>query len=408
MKHHFEEWYEKLHYKREISDSVKELFEESVKCYKAGVYRSAIVMGFTGFSMLIRDRVYSYRRELKTETELDDKKDNISIEDTDFQDENSWDIDFNHKIINTKESKFTTIFEGQSDFRKGWLYWRALRNVGAHSKSYKLSHNDIESLYNWIIQAEHNLHPFVSYKKWIITFQEYTDDKMSPNTNPSEIIDNLVKLNKVRWNEFLDELTRIIKDKLIDENEKLIECIDLLYKYKQSEMDEYFKDIINNKKLPTGIISKLFNSLCEKNSFYVHLDDNTQFLLIKYIDNVNVLLNFADQGLDEIQIKQRLSNINLSNISSSISARVFISDELTKRCRNFKESSSFIVTRNILDFIPLNYLNEDQIQLILEGLENNAQIYDYAYIKSYLNEPYQQWKTKFPNLDYGKSDKRIN
>ena len=173
-------------------------------------------------------------------------------------------------------------------------------------------------------------------------------------------------------------------------------------------MDEYFKDIINNKKLPTGIISKLFNSLCEKNSFYVHLDDNTQFLLIKYIDNVNVLLNFADQGLDEIQIKQQLSNINLSNISSSISTRVFISDELTKRCSDFKKSSSFIITRNILDYIPLNYLNEDQIQLILEGLESNAQIYDYAYIKSYLNEPYQQWKTKFPNLDYSKSDKIIN
>ena len=211
MKHHFEEWYENLYYKRIISDSVKELFEESVKCHKAGVYRSAIVMGFIGFCMLIKDRVYLYRHEIDRETTNHSNKDHITIRDDAFQDENNWDSEFNKNIID-KDGKFSAIFENSADFRKGWFYWRAHRNTGAHGRSYKLNNSDIESLYNWIIQAKDFLHPFVSYKIWIKHLQSVlTRNDISTIQNFSTLASDVNKLNNDNeWGELYDLLDDIL------------------------------------------------------------------------------------------------------------------------------------------------------------------------------------------------------
>ena len=401
MKHYFEEWYEKLHYKREITDSIKELFEESVKCHKAGAYRSAIIMGFNGFSLIIRNRLIENKEELKKETLHHKGKNIVDIPTTKLLDDTKWDTSLYGYVVDNF-NRFNIIFPNKSEWHQGWVYWRNRRNIGAHAKLVKLYHYDVESLYNWIIHAENILYPFVSCKKWTGKFQEYISNRLAPNTESINIISDLCKLDKNQWSDFLEELTNSIinDDDFSNSNNKIISIIDSLYKEKPTDMISFLEEIIDSPRYTECTKSNLFSQLCRHNSFYLQLDKDKQYCFIKYITDLEMLLRFIDHGINIEYIRPSIEKSNLSIISDELYTHNIVLAEHTRRCANLRQSTSFGNTRDILENISVKHLQKIDVQLILEAMAENNLVSSYGHIATYLNKGYPIWKDKYPDLDY--------
>lgn len=110
MKHFFEQWLNEQSDNSINNEEVKDIFEESIKCYKIGAYRAAIVMAFNGFQIIIKNRIVNDKDKIISELqnkgntykELENKLNKYSL-----NDENKWEDELKEIL---SEDRFFKIF----------------------------------------------------------------------------------------------------------------------------------------------------------------------------------------------------------------------------------------------------------------------------------------------------------
>lgn len=247
MAHFFEDWLYNQS-SASINNEVIEIFEESIKCYKIGAYRAAIVMAFNGFQIVIKNRIIFDKKKMIDE--LNNRNDNkyknliYELNNKKLDDEDTWDKELQTLLAG---EKFNTIFNvsNKNTISKEWEIWRSRRNTGAHGKSYKLISADVESFYSWIIQSLNILYPFTHINNILDEINKYFSNKYEySNDKPVD---------------------KLLNDIIILEDDNLNKVLDKIYNYYNNRNDKrilyIFKELLYNEKSKKTISNFFFNKL---------------------------------------------------------------------------------------------------------------------------------------------------
>lgn len=318
MDRKFEKWIKE---QNNIPKNAISCFYESISCYRANCFRSAIIMAISGFNMVLQNRILIEKDnilyEVKNNNEISEDIKEIEklIIDSKLTDENQWDLFLvNNLLIKTR---FIYIFSlsNNSKIFEDWVYWRNKRNISAHAKDYNIIFSDVESCYSWILQTLKILYPITNINS-ILTkidnFFDYFITDISKDINNLCILieteskkDNLKKIN--------DKLFEILESKKLKNNDKRIyEIISfLLSKSKNKETYiNFFADIIINSNKITFQSIKLF---ADNKNILHNLEDNIKYqFLNNLIENIGyyIYIKEKDYYMDEITDDIDFSIIN--------------------------------------------------------------------------------------------------
>ncbi|MGE7843079.1 hypothetical protein ACQKNX_20115 [Lysinibacillus sp. NPDC093712] len=155
MKLRIEKWAEETQPFKE-SDTANEFFEESVRCYKIGAYKSAFIMSYLSFKTIIRNRILgcTYGKELVKrnpkfwENEIIKKLKNDEI----------WESHLNTIVeascVDEKNKTDMAIlhFTNGEQIKVAYNYWRNIRNDCAHAKkNITIDNATVECFWNYLI-----------------------------------------------------------------------------------------------------------------------------------------------------------------------------------------------------------------------------------------------------------------
>ncbi|MDG4850858.1 hypothetical protein, partial [Peribacillus frigoritolerans] len=163
----FSEWLEK----QEMKDEAKDLFIESIKCYKTSAYRAALLFSFLGFQTVIKHRLLQSKPPEKyqiSEWGQIHKK---------LQNDDSWE----KNVIEAIKDKKKPIFKLSEDIYEQYFYWKNRRNDCAHAKGNTISYPHVESFWLFI---ESNLSKFVVNGGSELIIQQITD-YLNPSITPA-------------------------------------------------------------------------------------------------------------------------------------------------------------------------------------------------------------------------------
>ncbi|EKN62807.1 hypothetical protein P9E76_12030 [Schinkia azotoformans] len=146
MKLDIEKWINRLD---PLDNEAKELFSESVICYKIGAYRSAFIMSYLAFKITLKNRIIncSYRPEGFNEGRWQ------SVIIKELNNEDNWEKHLNDIIVADpkKEGSIAIIFFEQREIAKNeYEYWKNVRNQCAHAKSGIINSSTVECFWNYL------------------------------------------------------------------------------------------------------------------------------------------------------------------------------------------------------------------------------------------------------------------
>ena len=181
MKIQFEEWVKE----NSIPKDAKNLFFESVSCYRIGAYRSAFIMSYIGFQNILKQRVLDAKIRPSGITEK-----NWNSICSKLRDEDTWDAEVADVV---KRQAPNNIFLIPTSTVIMYDSFRCIRNICAHGKSGSISYYQIEHLWGFI---QDNYTKFVinGSKQGIIKMIEdhYNTSLTAVGEDPTYIIDNIV------------------------------------------------------------------------------------------------------------------------------------------------------------------------------------------------------------------------
>ena len=181
MKIQFEEWVKE----NSISEDAKNLFYESVSCYRIGAYRSAFIMSYIGLQNILKQRILnaSIRPQGITES-------NWNSICSKLRDEDTWDSEVSNAVKRTAPNNIFLIPPSTVAIYEAF---RCIRNTCAHGKSGIISYFQIEHLWSFI---QDNYTKFVinGSKQGIIQMIEehYNPSLTAVGTDPTYIVNNIV------------------------------------------------------------------------------------------------------------------------------------------------------------------------------------------------------------------------
>ncbi|PGH71505.1 hypothetical protein CN894_18045 [Bacillus thuringiensis] len=197
MRLRFSDWLDN----QEIEDEAKDLFSESVKCYKASAYRAALLFSFLGFQTVIKHRMLLSKTPEKYE---DQEWSNIQIQ---LQNDETWE----KHVIESIKAKKKPVFKVSNDLYEQYFYWKNRRNDCAHAKGNAIDYPHVESFWLFI---ESNLSKFVvnGGKAHVI---EQIINYLNPSITPSGTdVGPIIKqvpfaIELIEYKGFLEELLKI-------------------------------------------------------------------------------------------------------------------------------------------------------------------------------------------------------
>lgn len=206
MKTRFEKWIDE----NNVKGDAKDLFIESVLCYKISAYRASFIMGYLGLQTILRERLLNAQN----------KPDNIPQrmwDDRlkDLKDEKIWDntvFDFVNR--QSPDNPFLI----NDDIRTQYSYWKTIRNDCAHAKNNIISHPHVESFWLFI---ESNLSKFVvnGGKMGLLEkIKNHYDTKYTPpNTDVSPLVREIPHaMTNGDISEFLKEVDDYFEKEVFD------------------------------------------------------------------------------------------------------------------------------------------------------------------------------------------------
>lgn len=315
MAHFFENWLYNQS-STSINNEVIEIFEESIKCYKIGAYRSAIVMAFNGFQIVIKNRIiYDKDKMIAELNSIGNDKDKYLINklnENKLDDENKWEDELKEMVAG---DRFNTIFNisAKNTISKEWEIWRSRRNTGAHGKSYKLISADVESFYSWIIQSLNILYPFTHINNILDEIDKYFSDKYEYSNDKS--------------------VDKLLNDIIILEDNNLNKVIDRMYNYYNNRNDKrilyIFKELLYNEK-SKKTISNFFLDKLNKLEAEQNINDIIILEMLLYDANIIYVFDIEDLYVLYSKIINRIKicgiNYNKQNELMSIFVNILLKD----------------------------------------------------------------------------------
>ncbi|WP_342411896.1 hypothetical protein NYE22_12890 [Bacillus sp. FSL K6-1560] len=135
---------------QEFKEDIKDLFIESITCYKASAYRAALLFSVLGFQSIIKERILNSEKP----TNIKDQKWGAITKN--LRKDDSWDKEVNECIKRNDEN--SRIFDLTDDLRQQAAYWKNRKNDCAHSKQNIIDYSHVESF--WLF-LKSNLPKFV-------------------------------------------------------------------------------------------------------------------------------------------------------------------------------------------------------------------------------------------------------
>ena len=380
MKYFFEQWLDEQSDNSINNEEVKDIFEESIKCYKIGAYRAAIVMAFNGFQIVIKNRIVNDKDKIISELqnkgntykELENKLNKYSL-----NDENKWEDELKEIL---SEDRFFKIFSisTKNTIYKELELWRSRRNTGAHGKSYKLISADVEAFYSWIQQSLNILYPFTHID------------------NILDRIDNFFDTMQTSINESVDKLVSYIS---ILENEPLKKVLDKLYNIYNNNADNRIFNIIklllNDISYKEEVFKFLFNNLKELNK---NENKNDMFIINLLLYDNNIMNN--NLCIDDYELYSNILNrIILCHDSISKEKEIKLMNIFISLIKNpkFTEATKEIVNKQIFEnsnieeriiisFLYADYIlqNDKNFNIILNNF-SDEQVYKIFLNKNFIH-----------------------
>ncbi len=201
MKLRFSDWLDN----QEMEDEAKDLFTESVKCYKASAYRAALLFSYLGFQTVIKHRMLLSKAPEKYK---DSEWNYIQKQ---LQNDDSWE----KKIIEIIKDKKKPVFKLSEDLYEQYFYWKNRRNDCAHAKGNAIDYPHVESF--WLF-TESNLSKFVvngGQAHIIEQITNYLNPSITPVGADIEPIKKQIPfaIELIDYKEFLGELLKITNTK---------------------------------------------------------------------------------------------------------------------------------------------------------------------------------------------------
>ncbi len=269
MKISFEKWIEE----NKMAQSAVKLFRESVMCYKISAYRSAFIMAYCGFHIILRDRILI--SEHKPAEISDDLWNGIR---NDLLNDDTWDMGltkcFKCEKSNEKSNgKSNRIFAINNSIAAQYNALRTYRNTCAHGKDGNISYYHVELLWGFI---QENFTKFVvnsGEDGMMQMIEEHFDITINdPNKDVTYLVNNIeANIKDTELDEFIDKLCAFSKKKSGSE---------FFFTSKYSIAALWDKLICENSRVRNGILSFI-----KKSSITVITD-----FVAKYPQTVNELL----------------------------------------------------------------------------------------------------------------------
>lgn len=141
MKLEFQKWMET----QGFSTDAKALFDEAIICYRVGAFRSAYLMSYVGFLIVIKERVLSSEKpSFITEVQWENEVLKGLRNDDKWEEET---MNLLNKRSNQSRSKYFLV---NTHLLEDIDYFRRRRNDCAHAKNTKIDHSHVEVLWNFL------------------------------------------------------------------------------------------------------------------------------------------------------------------------------------------------------------------------------------------------------------------
>jgi len=173
----FADWF----FDQQVTQETKDLFAEAVVCYKASAYRSALLMSYTGFLTIVRDRV------LVAGCPAGIAAGDWGIIQGRLRNDDLWEKE---AYDATQKRMPAPIFELSEDLRHQVTYWKNRRNDCAHAKANRIEFAHVEAF--WLF-VRSNLGRFVvrgSRAALLDLIRNHYDPRLNPlGEDPSYIVE---------------------------------------------------------------------------------------------------------------------------------------------------------------------------------------------------------------------------
>jgi hypothetical protein len=264
-----------------FSDYPKRIFEEAIVCYKVGAFRSAFILSYNGFLLVVKERILEgckYKNIGKNPW-----KDIYNSLNNDEQWEGRMKILFN-------ANKDDSIFKLDSYLKAEVLNLREKRNRIVHGTEQEVSNVQVDYIWEFIMKKLHNF--------YVDGGKEYIKSSI---INSFDYRKNIEKVDSLHFSNYLNEVNQIKDIMNEDEIAEFLSELHLSYeelgKYKIAKnYDSFFKGYVESysEKLKKGLLKYLSGlererDICEKfRYFFEKFNSLREELLqeVKYIKYV--------------------------------------------------------------------------------------------------------------------------
>jgi len=184
---------------QDFSEEVVSMFEESFGAYHAGLWRSALLMGYLGFLIVAKDRILNSSRPVDI---IESKWKKIQ---KDLRDPTGWDQAAYDAV---RQQSPASIFLLTGDIRQQVEYWKYRRNDCAHSKPNIIASSHVEAFYYFLLSNLAKLSVNGSKASFIQMVKDHYNVHMTPShLNVDEVSKDInTCVNKADLNSVFTEL----------------------------------------------------------------------------------------------------------------------------------------------------------------------------------------------------------
>ena len=182
------------------------LFEDSIRCFDAGIYRQAYLLAYQGFTQYIRNIV----RDANMPTGYDQNKWNgvqAKLKNEKEFDEQVFTC-IQQKNCPTGTPPVVAILDMPDTLRDDFTFWRNRRNDCAHYKAYDINASHVLAFYSMLNQYMLKITVEGGMKSLLREFKDAFDPaKTSPQKSIQPLVDKILKMvHQSEMNDFFDGL----------------------------------------------------------------------------------------------------------------------------------------------------------------------------------------------------------
>lgn len=294
--------------KQSFTDDVYGLFLDSVKCFRASIYRPSYLLAYQGVMQHLRHLLQTSKRPDKYD---EGKWKGILSK---LQNDKTFDDEVfdctQHKNQPTCTPPTIAELDIPDSIREDFRFWRNRRNDCAHYKEYEINNSQVLSFYSFIKQYLLKISVEGGKNSLLREFCDACDEKKtSPNKSLQPLIDKIVPMvAEEEMDDFFEELYHVMGGYHLYESRYFRLLNDIL-----SSTNQKLKDYAIRFLSKSSYLSDYLTSYPDSVGLLVSPSDARHFWKVELADNRNrcaILSNMLCSGLiGHEETKEALTNI---------------------------------------------------------------------------------------------------